>query len=375
MKTLLKKNPSKKEKIQQVLFGLVELYIKTGKPIGSQTLQAQGFDHLSPATIRNYFAKLEDEGFLHQQHASGGRVPTDLAFRLYAQSVKDIKAESVNNFFIKEKSTKEVKSLLHRVTEEISESLELSAIASFPIFDQDFIQKIRCIDVDESTLVCLLVTDYGQIRTETFYNNYPVTAELLKKAETYFLWRIGKEQKPEFAEEKDFIFARKLYTEIMLRHALVFGNSLKNSIHKTGLSFLMKYPELNNTNSLSTSLLFFEDEETIAGLLKKAMIEKKLSFWIGKDLFPHIKKQENFSFIAIPYFINHSPAGAIALFGPERMDYKKVFQTLKGYADKLSERLTKNIYKHKIPFRASLEEERIGSACSILLEDKSQLDL
>ena len=64
---------------RKVLIGLVEYFIKTGKPVGSNTLKETGFGDLSSATIRNYFAHLETEGYLTQQHSSGGRIPTNLA--------------------------------------------------------------------------------------------------------------------------------------------------------------------------------------------------------------------------------------------------------------------------------------------------------
>jgi len=66
-----KKN-KKATREHKVLLGLVELYLKTGKPIGSNTLKEHGFEDLSSATIRNYFAKLEEQGFLKQPHSSGG---------------------------------------------------------------------------------------------------------------------------------------------------------------------------------------------------------------------------------------------------------------------------------------------------------------
>src|SRR5580693_4132773 len=87
-KTLLAKKLPKNDREQAVLIGLVELYLKTGKPIGSSTLQDHGFESLSSATIRNYFSKMEAAGYLKQQHTSGGRIPTAKAFRLYADTYK-----------------------------------------------------------------------------------------------------------------------------------------------------------------------------------------------------------------------------------------------------------------------------------------------
>src|SRR3989344_4580366 len=85
-KPLPAKKLSKVDREQSVLFGLIELYLKTGKPIGSHTLQENGFESLSSATIRNYFGKMEEQGYLKQQHTSGGRIPTQKAFRAYAEA-------------------------------------------------------------------------------------------------------------------------------------------------------------------------------------------------------------------------------------------------------------------------------------------------
>jgi heat-inducible transcriptional repressor len=86
MKPLALKKPTKDERERLILFGLVDLYLQSGKPIGSNTLRENGFEALSSATIRNYFAKLEEEGLVKQQHSSGGRIPTATAYKIYAEA-------------------------------------------------------------------------------------------------------------------------------------------------------------------------------------------------------------------------------------------------------------------------------------------------
>lgn len=72
---MAKKPKAKADREKQVLLGLVDTYIRTGKPVGSNTLKEGSFENLSSATIRNYFARLEEEGFLKQQHSSGAESP------------------------------------------------------------------------------------------------------------------------------------------------------------------------------------------------------------------------------------------------------------------------------------------------------------
>lgn len=67
----MQKRLNKEGREKSLLLGLVDLYLETGKPIGSDTLRANGFETLSAATIRNYFVKLEQAGYLMQQHSSG----------------------------------------------------------------------------------------------------------------------------------------------------------------------------------------------------------------------------------------------------------------------------------------------------------------
>ena len=84
LKPVTVKRVGKQDRERKVLLGLVEYYIQTGKPVGSNALKESGFGDLSSATIRNYFAHLEETGYLIQSHSSGGRIPTDLAYRIYA---------------------------------------------------------------------------------------------------------------------------------------------------------------------------------------------------------------------------------------------------------------------------------------------------
>ncbi|MBI3901080.1 MAG: heat-inducible transcriptional repressor HrcA, partial [Chlamydiia bacterium] len=154
-----------------VLLGLVELYLETGKPIGSNTLKEHGFDHLSSATIRNYFAELEKEGFLHQPHSSGGRIPTQEAFRLYAEEMLSQEASPTPEIDEKlQELTQENPKHLMRYLQKAAEILsDLSGYATFLTsvrFDHDFILEIKLLPIDEERLLSIMVTDFGQILTE-----------------------------------------------------------------------------------------------------------------------------------------------------------------------------------------------------------------
>jgi len=76
---------------QEVLKAIVKHFIDTAEPVGSQTIIVRYNFHVSPATIRNDMAYLEDEGYIYQPHTSAGRIPTDLGYRTYVDDIKDMK--------------------------------------------------------------------------------------------------------------------------------------------------------------------------------------------------------------------------------------------------------------------------------------------
>lgn len=349
------KKPPKADREQSVLFGLIELYLKTGKPIGSQTIQEQGFESLSSATIRNYFTKLEGQGYLVQQHISGGRIPTDKAFRLYADLykkkgyVEKNQEDPIKEIFSKE--TKEIATILHQGIDLLSELSQCAVFISSPRFDQDFIQNVKLVSIDPSKILVILITDFGLIHTETIYLDKSVETSFLRTCEEYFLWRINKGEKPLFQNEKETKLAQRMYNEMMVRHVVGYANFPNEEILRTGLSKLLAYPEFNDATALANSLSLLEDENHMRSLLREAMKKNGLTAWIGDELRPFIAAASECTVIAIPYYINQTIAGGIALLGPVRLPYRNLFGLCQLFSEKISATLTNNLYKYKISFR------------------------
>src|SRR6516225_8386963 len=86
--------PELSPRARQVLYHAVTEYVATGEPVGSRTLAKKSGLDLSPASIRNVLADLEELGYLHQPHTSAGRTPTDRAFRLFIDALMQVRAIS-----------------------------------------------------------------------------------------------------------------------------------------------------------------------------------------------------------------------------------------------------------------------------------------
>src|SRR5512146_1181445 len=79
------------ERASRILTAVVREYIETGQPVGSVTLTRRGAFGLSSATVRNVLAQLEEQGYLHQPHTSAGRIPTDLGYRFYVDTLLNMR--------------------------------------------------------------------------------------------------------------------------------------------------------------------------------------------------------------------------------------------------------------------------------------------
>jgi heat-inducible transcriptional repressor len=326
LKSLFPRKLNKDERERQVLIGLVELYLKTGKPVGSQALKESGFDSLSPATLRNYFVKLEETGFLRQQHSSGGRIPTSLAYKAYADAVYETaELDSSDKGLITSLLSKEMREVhlyLQKAAEVVSDWSQGAVFLSMPRFDHDFVLDVKLVGIDASRILCVLVTDFGVIRTEVLFVEKKFSAFALKRIEQFFHWKITSLDKPKLSREEEES-AIKFYNEVMLRHIVHYSSFSESDILKTGFSKMLHYPDFNDVSSLASGFSLFENDRILRSLLSECSDKKALAFWIGEDLVPFCEQASSCAVLAIPYYIHQMPVGSIALLCPSRAPYKR----------------------------------------------------
>ncbi len=334
----------------------MDLYIRTGKPIGSNTLKESGFEAISSATIRNYCSKLEEEGYLVQHHTSGGRVPTDLAYKFYARAMIDhINVEPQIDLGLHEmlfKETQAINIYLEQSLDYLSKVTGCASFLSSPIFDQDFICGIRLVSLDATRVLCVILTHFGFVHTEVIYSQVKLSGFSLRRIEEFFAQKLANLPLQELSDEER-AFAERCFHEIALRNIVQIGSPQKGMIYRAGLSELLNYPECQDTNVLANALRLFEKPSLMSSLLKETLQGRSLKFWIGNDLSAYTIEGEGFALVSVPYFIHQKPVGAIAILGPSRMYYPKMFGLLSSLSRYLSESLTKSIYKFNIAWHPS----------------------
>lgn len=351
----MRAKPLKAEREKQVLFGLIDMFIQTGKPVGSQSLQESAFETISPATIRNYFAKLEEDGFLIQGHASAGRIPTPLAFKLYIEEVGQThvihpkEKKWIRSCLIKE--TKEIVSYLQEAADFLSELGVCATFLSSLRFDQDFVQDIKLVPLDTSRLLSVLITDFGLVHTEIIRIDAKLSHFSIKRLESFFKFKMTGLDRPELSEEEETI-AKRLYNEVLMRHLVNHVHFTHADLYKTGFSKLLAHPDFAELSQLSSTMALFENESSLQTILQDAQRTTQLIRYVGDDLNHFIKTKEPIaSILALPYFIHQNTAGAFGVLIPMRSDYKRIIALLHLFSECITETLTKSVYTYKISYR------------------------
>jgi len=146
---------------------------------------------------------------------------------------------------------------------------------------------------------------------------------------------------------------------VMVRHVVGYANFPEEDILRTGLSKLLAYPEFNDAIALAGSLSLMENKQQMRSVLNECCKQKKMVSWIGNELHPFMPKDSECAVIAIPYRINQTVAGAIALLGPMRLPYKNLYGLMQTFSEKISKTLTESLYKFKITFRQPTPSPKI----------------
>ncbi len=373
-----KKRLSKSEREEKVLFSLVDLFIESGQPVGSKTLMENRFKELSSATIRNYFSTLEGSGFLSQQHASGGRIPTELAYKAYAEEFleagvldenKDKKLKVLSNY-----ADKDVGLYLQKAVELLSEVSGFPVFFSSPRFDQDFIVDIKLVLIDSNRCLCVVLTELGLIHNEVLYFETKLHHHALKRIEEVLLARIRVVEPSMNLVHEEELLSQKIYNEVMVRYIIGYANFSLEEVHTTGLSRLLSYPEFNNAERFASGLALFENPNHLRALLQESCIDKVLKAYIGSNLSKYSPLTSECSAITLPYSIGGKIVGAVGILGPMRMPYRDLFGILRAFSEYMSTTLTQSMAQHKLTYRTpqdgQLNLETNDHRTSALLEDK-----
>lgn len=354
---LISSNSTKQRRTLRVLLGLIELHLQTGRPVGSQTLKEGGFGHLSSATLRNYFVSLETLGYLKQTHISGGRVPTDAAFKVYADEVlrqlqKDPPGPCALPDRCRLRDASELSGWIEGAALHLAERTKCCVALTLPRFASDSVAHIQFVPIGASRLLAILCTQLGLVHTVSLIATWSTDRRVRELAQEYCNWRINPHcKKPSLKPTQEHQFGH-IHNEIMIQYLIEHSTSTHQRLILSGLSQLLHHEECNRAPIFAEFLTLLENKEGLQRLLAQLQNGEELAFWIGEALSPHFPGIGNCSISGASYSLHRGAVGAIALIGPVRLPYREIFTYLRETCKALSQQLTHCVYKYHIEVKS-----------------------
>ena len=330
------------ERQKELLKEIVETYIKTIKPVGSKGL-CEKFN-LSSATIRNEMATLEKKGYLEKNHVSSGRIPSEKGYKYYVENImkpKELNGEEILKLqTIFKNQELQISDTIQACMQIISEITNYTSVVLGKSSKENTLQQVTIIPLDDNKIVALVCTNKGIVENKTFTipNNIYIE-ELVKTSEIINKMLIGTPI-DEVSERLEFdvkpIISKKIrqYEAIYEIFYDAFNDFTTNSsnVFFSGKSNILKQPEYDNVEEIKKIIGKFEDENLVKKIESK---DEGINVYIGDEN----EFDPNVTVIKSNYNIN-GEEGTIAIVGPKRMEYDRVFGLLE-YINKELERRRK----------------------------------
>lgn len=316
---------------QDVLRSIVNLYILQANPIGSRRLSKFLEDKikLSPATLRNVMADLEEMNYIDHPHTSAGRIPTDKGYRFYVDALKNV--EKLTNQELKlfskiaepddsEQALKEAGKILTTMSRYLS-------IVRIPHVKNLIVQKIELIPISETRVLVVIALDSRIIRHVTLEAEFSIKLQHIDKIRNYINEKVSGQPLQFIRENFEEIISD--FDEKSIPLVRLFIDSVDNLFHSektekiltAGTTNLLDHPEFDDLNRVRSIVEFVEDKDMVIHLLDSASENEKTQVLIGSESGAELL--EDYSIVLSKYKIG-SAKGSIGLIGPKRMNYGKM---------------------------------------------------
>ncbi len=327
------------ERKLKILSAVVEEYIFSGEPVGSKTIMKSLDINVSPATIRNDMAALEQLGFLEQPHTSAGRIPTFNGYRLYIDklmtrnSISDEEKEMIDTMLSFGDMTEE--GIVETASLALAELTKCATVAANSTPKFSVISKVEVVPTGKRVYVILMITSSGNIKNKACRLEFDLSNEQLD-----FFTQFLKENLEGLAVETISDELMEKLTVAMGTYMLTLS-PLVSGIYELSKDLISKEVVVKG----ETNLLACEDfnrNEIVKFLDNKNQFSKLLD-----DSFSelHVKFSEengdfvinNSSIITSPYLKGGKAAGTLGIIGPMRIDYAKIIPYLEYFTEKITE--------------------------------------
>lgn len=333
------------ERKSKVLQAIIEDYVATAEPVGSRTISRKYNLGVSPATIRNEMADLEDLGYLEQPHTSAGRIPSDRGYRYYvdclmeAREVSQAEEETIRRVF--ERKAREVDTLIRETARLLSETTQLPSVVSGPQLAKANFRELRLVPLGGDKAVLIFITDSGFVENQVLDLPVEVTMVELQRVSDV----LNEQLRGQPIETLSRGAVRMLQHELnrysaMLEQTLQFlGQKMepgeRNRLYLGGTTHLLHQPEFRDVDKVRNLLTLLEHDDVVSNLLQSGHVQGPLAVQIGEEI--NIREMADCSVISATYKLGDEVIGRMGVIGPKRMEYAKVISIMNSVTRHMSE--------------------------------------
>ncbi len=313
---------------------LIERYIADGQPVGSRTLARQAGLELSPATVRNIMADLEELGLVSSPHTSAGRVPTEVGYRVFVDTLLKIgplDSSEVRKLKGELMSPQDTEHLIGSASQIMSKISKLAGIVMVPRRDEKAaFRHIDFIGLSGQRILVILVTDDGHVHNRIISADRKYSPSELVQAANYFNdtytgINLGKVKRmllneiQQTGEDMQRIVHLAVY---MARQAIDSEREETEDLVVSGESNLMEIPDLGDIHKLRKLFDAFNTKRDLLHLLDQSMRAGGVKIFIGSEAGYEVL--EDCSVVTAPYSADGEVVGTLGVIGPTRMAYEHI---------------------------------------------------
>jgi heat-inducible transcriptional repressor len=330
-----------------VLHAVVEEYVRGGEPVGSETIAERSGLGVSPATIRNEMAALEELGYLMHPHTSAGRIPTDAGYRKYVDTLppvvrlRDTQRRAIAGFFAE--TMVDLEEVLRGTTQLLSRVTQYAGLAVPPSGSDEPVLRTEIIEVGNS-LLFLVIGQHGRVDKTMIDRPEGLEGEALAALDRALSERFrGKTAADARAEAlKAAPTAKRNERPLLLAAADAFGAMQSGGgTHQVLIGGVANLAdEAAHWRRETVRRLFegLERESEMLELLRDVTLQQDVNVTIGGE-HPQTGEWEA-SIVSAPFRAGAAALGTVGVVGPTAMDYISVMASVRAVARRLSELAT-----------------------------------
>ncbi|MCB1691519.1 MAG: heat-inducible transcription repressor HrcA [Pseudomonadales bacterium] len=334
------------DKALKLIKALVERYIADGQPVGSKTLSEAAELRVSPATVRNIMADLEDKGYVRSPHTSAGRIPTARALRLFVDSmirVQPLASVDLHTMRRKLDPDMSAQELIASASGLLSEVTHMAGLVTIPRRGQVMLRHVEFLPLNDNRVLVIMVLDDHEVQNRIIYTKQPYTEAQLKEASNFInlsflgqtLSRIRTQIISSMKSDREDMNALMRTTLEVAEQAFRQDTEEEKSDYVlAGQENLFDVYQAQALESLRELFKAFSLKGDILHLLDRCMESEGVQLFIGQE--SGYELLDECSLVTSPYRVDGQLVGVLGVIGPTRMAYERVIPIVDATARILS---------------------------------------